>query len=174
MTTARIKKTGPILQSRSDMEGCVGRICTLTIEQDALTAAMDLQLVQIREGYEERLGDIAVELKNEMLAAEDWSAHNPDQFGAKKSIEFVHGAAGYRTGMPQCKPLKGWTWEKVKANLLAHAWGFIREITQVDKDSLIAAREVLGPQGLAERGVQVVQEESFFVEPKRETVEAKQ
>jgi hypothetical protein len=96
---------------------------------------------------------------------------HPEVFGKNKSLVMVHGTIGFRTGKHQCKALPGWTWDKVRSHLLNKGLGYTDSKVTVDKDGLIADREKLGLTGLAERGVCVIQEESFFVEPKREVVQ---
>ena len=46
---------------------------------------------------------------------------------------------------------------------------YVRIKEEIDKDRLLADRETLGKDKMASMGVEVVQDESFFVDPKRET-----
>ena len=68
---------------------------------------------------------------------------------------------------------RGITWSSVLLLLTQlKRWDYIRAKTEPDKEKLLADREKLGDEGLAELGVAVVQDETFFLEVKRETVTA--
>jgi phage host-nuclease inhibitor protein Gam len=166
--TARIKKTTPALKSRLDMERCVGELARLQIERDGLCVEMDERIIAIRAEYEARLNDLGLDIASEMTMAREWAEANPAEFGDLKSIEFTHGTAGWRTGMPKLKTLAKWTWDRVLEKLAAlRMQDYIRTKQEVDKEKLLADREALAEK-LPLLGVQVVQDEAFFVQPKRE------
>jgi phage host-nuclease inhibitor protein Gam len=72
--------------------------------------------------------------------------------------------------MPTLKTLKGWTWALVLERIGAlRLTQYIRTKSEPDKEKLLADREKLGDR-LTEVGVQVVQAETFFVDPKREAL----
>lgn len=166
----RLKVQTEKIETRERAEEVVGEIALVEILRDALTADMEAAIQQVREGFEARLMSCAISLEQKLPAIQAWAEANPELFKEKKSLPMVHGIIGFRTGMHQCKTLRGLTWEKVKALLINQSLGYTRSTTVVDKDALIAERDKLGAEGLAKRGVQVFQEETFFVEPKREEV----
>ena len=170
MATKRIKQTGPAIQTRQQMERVVADICELTIFRDAQTAAMDQRLMEIRTEYEMTLSKCQEELDAKMALAQAWAEANPAEFGAKKSIQMVHGEVGFRTGMPQLKPLTGWTWDRVKEALKTGNFGYIRTKEEVDKAQILADRLIIG-EAMRTIGCRVVQDEPFFVEPKRDSQE---
>ena len=170
---SRIKKqvkADPV-ETRDEMENCVREICLLTIRRDELTAQMDDEIARIRDVYQADLAEIQVNLDAEMGRAHDWAENNPHEFAKKKSLAMVHGTVGYRTGMPRLKTLKGWTWDRVLEVLKAVAPEYIRTKQETDKDKIIAERSELDPENLRNIGVQIVQDETFFVEPNREEKE---
>lgn len=171
--TRRAKRPSGVLQTRDDAEKSLGEFARLSIERDALAAEMDERIRQVRAEYEERLGDLAADAETEFDLLADWAARNPAEFGGKKSLELTHGTLGFRTGTPRAKTVKGYTWDRVLERLcLKKMQRYIREKVEVAKDLLIADREVLGEQELAAVGVAIVQDEAFFVDPKREEVAA--
>lgn len=106
-------------------------------------------------------------------------------FTKKKSLEMAHGTIGFRTGTPKLKTLKGFTW--ASALQLAKKFlpfTYIRQTEEIAKDKLLADREmdeiavydtptgdpriVSMKEALAVCGIQVVQDETFYVEPKKE------
>lgn len=102
-------------------------------------------------------------------------------FAKRKSLEMTHGVIGFRTGQPKCKTARGTTWADALELVKDRLPNYIRTKEEVDKDRLLAdrnlpcrrddepeeaARPLLHEMALC--GILVVQEESFFVEPKRE------
>lgn len=170
---ARIKLKIPEIKSRAEMEALVGEICALKINESKLKADMDDEIKAVREDYESDLSDTADRLNVRMQAAQAWAENHPAEFGKLKSIEMTHGVVGWRIGQPQLKTLAGWTWDRVLERLQqvkAYA-GFIRTKLEVDKQSILALRESLLDGDLKNMGVRVVQDESFYVEPKTTKVE---
>ena len=106
-------------------------------------------------------------------------------FAKKKSLDMAHGVIGFRTGTPKLKTLKGFTW--ASALQLAKKFlpiTYIRQTEEIAKDRLLADRDLdevavydtptgddrtaTMREAMAVCGIQVVQEETFFVEPKKE------
>jgi len=167
MKTNRIKNTQPVIRTREALESLIGEIAALKNQQRLLTAAMDGQIQEIRGRYEAQLADQNEALEQKMERARVWSEANPQEFGAARSIETVHGALGWRTGQPALKTLPGWTFDRVLQTLKSMgAPGYIRVKEEVHKQNLLSDRDAIGPEKLREIGLRVVQEEAFFVEPK--------
>lgn len=156
------------IESRDEMEDCVRSICMLTIRKDEITTEMDEAIAKIRDRYQVELMEIEVNMREELDRAHDWCDRNPDDFGSRKSIEFVHGTVGYRTGQFKAATLSGWTWKKVLAVLKSKFPEYVRRKEEADKEKIIADRIFL-KDDLKKMGVKVFQEETFYVEPKRET-----
>jgi phage host-nuclease inhibitor protein Gam len=96
-----------------------------------------------------------------------WADNNEWEFAEVRTMELTHGKLGYRKGQPTLKLLNGFNWEGVLQYLKeAKASGYIRVKEEVNKETLIQDRAKIGPESLAEMGVKVVQDESFFVEAK--------
>lgn len=157
----RIKPT-PI-KTRAEMELLVGQIADLKITETKLANQLDTELKATRDGYETEFAALDDLISAKMALAEQWATAHPEEFGKLKSIEFVHGTAGLRVGMPKLKCLARWTKEKVLAAMVG----------------LIGDRAALEGKPLTEIGLRVEQDETFYVEPKltpvenRETTEKK-
>lgn len=90
-------------------------------------------------------------------------------FGKKKSLENSHGVLGFRTGTPKLKTRKGFTWGAVLELVKTIAPSFVRTSEEVAKDRLLADRESEEVVALMPRiGVEVVQDETFYIELKKE------
>ena len=102
--TTRIKKSAsqvPVPQNRAQMEALVGQIASLKRDEASQKLRMDKALAKVKADFEESLAGMATELKPLLAAAEAWAASNTEEFGKAKSIKFLHGIIGYRTGTPK-------------------------------------------------------------------------
>ena len=167
----RLKLSAPPIKNRDEMERLVGEIRELTIRRDVETLQRDQERAALDEKYEKPLAEIAEQLDAKMVLAQDWAEHNPAEFGTRKSIDFLNGQVGFRTGQPKLARRSGWTWETIKGAVARLLPDYIRTKTEVDKERILADREMLAPM-LREIGVQVDQDESFFVEPTRDEIGA--
>ena len=139
----------------------------------SITAEMDVKITAIREKYADKLTDLVDKREDAFEKLEVFAKENPDRFTKKKSLELTHGTIGFRTGTPSLKTLKGFTWASVTNLLTEFLPDFVRTKTEPDKEMLLARREENEVSDLFSKvGIEVKQEESFFVLPKKETVTA--
>ena len=151
-----------------------------------ITADIELQCAKIREKYALRLAELDDEKKQAFDTLQSFATENQAElFTKKKSLEMAHGVIGFRTGTPKLKTLKGFTW--ASALQLAKKFlpfTYIRQTEEIAKDKLLADRDlkevavydtptcdlrvVTMLEAMAACGIQVVQEEAFYVEPKKE------
>jgi phage host-nuclease inhibitor protein Gam len=173
MTTKRIKTT-PIT-TREQMETLVGEIAQLQIKRQRYTAEMNDRVARVRADYEEGNAQIDSQLKGKMALAQEWADANPAEFGKTRSIAMTHGDVGWRLGNPALKTIRNWTWDRVLEALTASSMfnGYIRIKREVNKQALLDNREMYSADQLKAIGVQVVQEDAFYIEPRIETVEPK-
>lgn len=135
-----------------------------------IAADIELQCVKIREKYADKIA----ELEGQKAAAFDTlqayaSENKADLFTKKKSLDMVHGTIGFRTGTPKLKTLKGFTWASALTLVKEFLPGYIRQAEEIAKDKLLADRDYKNmPEQMAKCGIQVAQDETFFVEPKKE------
>lgn len=153
-----------------------------------IQADIELQCAKAREKYQNELAVLTAERDKSFDVLHVFATENQSGlFTKKKSLEMAHGTIGFRTGTPKLKTLKGFTWasalELVKAFLPS---GYIRQTVEIAKDKLLADRdledvkvteaglmeqEVPMKDAMAKCGIQVVQDETFYVEPKKEEVD---
>lgn len=151
-----------------------------------ITADIELQCAKIREKYALRLAELDDEKTRAFDTLQSFATENQAElFTKKKSLEMAHGVIGFRTGTPKLKTLKGFTW--ASALQLAKKFlpfTYIRQTEEIAKDKLLADRDlkevavydtptcdprvVTMLEAMAACGIQVVQEEAFYVEPKKE------
>jgi phage host-nuclease inhibitor protein Gam len=175
----KFKQTATALKSREEVETILGDIARVTLQRNQAQIQMDERITSIREQYEQIMAgaNLCLEEKTELVRA--WAEANPSEFKGK-SADFVHATIGWRIGQPTLKTLAGWTWdrvlEKLKSlpNLGRSGTDYVRTKEEVNKQAIIGDRDGIGPDLLRLMGVKVVQDESFFVDPKLSDLETKQ
>lgn len=184
MKNNRIKN--PIADPASiDIEACVAHIADLKNAERYLCSEMDAEINEARARYDRensllsdphaKLGliEIRKRIGTETVRAQLWAEANRERFAKKKSIELTHGRIGFRIGTPKLALVAKWTWKKVLAALQGMRWTyrFTRIVEEIDKEAILASK--LDPATLAQVGVKIVQEESFFVEPNLTELESR-
>lgn len=138
-----------------------------------IRAKMDEKMAKIREEYQDELAKLEQQKKQNFEVLEAFAMGSREEFGKKKSLELAHGTIGFRTGTPKLKTLKGFTWASVTNLLKEYLPAYVRTIEEPAKDKLLADREDPGVlQQFNKVGIYVDQDETFYVEPKKELAEA--
>lgn len=137
-----------------------------------INATMDVEMTRIREKYQDELSKLQDEKDKAFDILQTYGVENKDElFSKRKSIETVHGILGFRTGTPKLKTLKGFTWPSVVNLLKEFLPDYVRTTEEAAKDRLLSDREVEEVRDLFPKvGITVVQDETFYVEPKKEEV----
>ena len=149
-----------------------------------INADIELQCAKIREKYADKLSVLTCEKEQAFDTLQSFATENQAElFTKKKSLDMVHGVIGFRTGTPKLKTVKGFTWASALQLVKRFLPDYIRQTKDIAKDKLLADRdgniamevsdspslvEVPIRQAMAECGIQIVQDETFYVEPKKE------
>lgn len=159
--------------SRDAAEAAFAEFADADARQQQLTAKMDVEITRIREKYQDDLAKHQERKDAQMAILEAFATQNPELFVKRKSVEMAHGMLGYRTGTPKLKTMKGFTWGSVLNLVKEFLPDFVRSKEELDKEALINAREdkTVSDQ-FRKCGVMVDQDETFFVQPKKEEVSA--
>lgn len=135
-----------------------------------INADIELQCAKIREKYADRLATLTAEKEQAFDTLQAFATENQeDLFAKKKSLDMAHGTIGFRTGTPKLKTLKGFTWASALELVKEFLPDYVRQTWDIAKDKLLADRDVeeMLPR-MAKCGMQVVQDEAFYVDPKKE------
>jgi phage host-nuclease inhibitor protein Gam len=165
----RIKLTAPALKSRTYVELTLSDICLITLNRNKAVTAMDAEISAVRSKYETAITECNKALEEKTDLIRTWAEAHPEEFNGLKSIDSVHAVFGWRTGQPQLKTRKGWTWDRVLEVLKLPrfaAYPYVRTKEEVNKQAILADRETLPADDLHAMGVHVIQDEAFFIEPK--------
>ena len=167
---AREKKVVHAGLTREQMEAAFGEYAVADAKMDKINATIDVQVTALREKWADeisRLNDVKEKAFDVMQA---YALENRDElFAKKKSMESVHGTIGFRTGTPKLKLIKGFTWGAVTKLLKEFFPSYVRTTEEVAKDKLLTDRDDEGATDMfAKVGICVTQDETFYVEPKKE------
>ena len=170
MAKKREKKTVYTGISSEQMEQAFADYAKADARQQKITAEMDIQMAKIREKWQDELTRLAETKDNAFDILQAYALENRDElFSKRKSLETTHGTLGFRTGTPTLKTRKGFTWASVLEMLKEFLPNYVRTKEEPAKDKLLADREDEEVAALFPKvGVTVVQDETFFVEPKKE------
>lgn len=170
MAKTREKKTVYTGVSQEEMEQAFADYAKADARQQKIQADMDVKMTQIREKWQDELSKLQEAKDKAFDVMQAFATENRTElFSKKKSMETVHGTLGFRMGTPKLKNIKGFTWASVTNLLKEFLPAYVRVKEEPDKDKLLADRESEEVFPLFEKvGMAVVQEETFFVEPKKE------
>lgn len=170
MAKKREKKTVYTGITSEQMEQAFADYAKADARQQKITAEMDIQMAKIREKWQDELAKLAETKENAFDILQVYALENREiLFSKRKSLETTHGTLGFRTGTPTLKTRKGFTWASVLEMLKEFMPNYVRTKEEPAKDKLLADREDEEVAALFPKvGVVVVQDETFFVEPKKE------
>lgn len=170
MAAKRTKKTVVSGVTREQYEQAFAEFAMADAKAQSLTAKMDQEMTRIREKYADQLAELNDMKDKAFEVMQTFAVENKDVlFAKKKSLESAHGVIGFRTGNPKLKNLKGFTWAAVTNLCKEFLPGYIRTTEELAKDKLLADRDIPEvAEQFANIGVQVIQDESFYVECKKE------
>jgi phage host-nuclease inhibitor protein Gam len=170
MTKTREKKIVVSGVTREQMEEAFGKFSMADAKIQGINAKMDAEITKIRERNADALADWQEQKDAAFEVLQIYALENRDDlFTKKKSMETTHGILGFRTGTPKLKTLKGFTWAAALSLLKKCRPEYVRISEEIAKDKLLADRENEDmPELMREVGIKVDQDETFFVEPKKE------
>lgn len=169
--TKREKKVVLSGVTREQMETAMSEYAIADAAMVQINARLDEQFTRLREAQADRLAELSAQKNKSFDVVQVYATENRDTlFAKRKSIENSHGVFGFRVGMPQLKQLKGFTWAAVLDLAKEFAPQFTRSTVELAKDKLLAERDNKGVDEVLDKiRVRVVQDETFFVELKKET-----
>ena len=137
-----------------------------------INADIELQCAKIREKHADELTKLDAEREQAFDTLQAYAVENkPELFTKKKSLDMAHGTIGFRTGTPKLKTLKGFTWASALQLVKEFLAPYVRTTEEIAKDKLLADREEEGMQEkMAKCGMTATQDETFYVEPKKEEI----
>ena len=169
--TKRVKKTIITGVSREAAEDAFAVYAKADAESARITADIELQCAKIREKHAARLSSLEDAKASAFDTLQSFATENKAElFSRKKSLDMTHGTIGFRTGTPKPKTIKGFTWAAALQLVREFMPLYVRQTWEIAKDKLLADRDNEEAAPLMSKcGITVVQDETFYVEPKKES-----
>lgn len=137
----------------------------------SIEAKMNEELNKVKSKFMDQITELQEELEPQVEVLEVFAKEQQPNWGKKKSMELLHSVIGFRTGTPKVDKAKGFTWDAITELLGKNKafTGFIRSKQEVDKESILACKDEKMLEMLEKQAfVSIIQEETFYVEAKRE------
>lgn len=174
---AREKKVVIQGVTREMADDAFGRYAKAKAEYEKLQAEVERRCAEVREKYARQMGDLDLEKQEAFSQLQCYAQENPELFEKRRSLEMAHGVIGFRTGMPQVKTVRPFTWGAALELVKRYMPEYVRAKEEVAKDKLLADKEsdrhflmdgeeLPMSEAMLRCGMAVVQEETFYVEPK--------
>lgn len=171
---ARTKKLVTVAPNEAEAHEAMLVFAEKSSELKALEAKVELAVQKVRDRHKLQIEKLRLEKDNSFDKLKAFAEeHRADLFTKRKSLDWVHGVFGFRTGTPKVTKPTRITWPKVLNILKEEALTrFIRSKEEINKDAILESREdeTIMAQLKELAGIEVTQTETFFVEPKEEEV----
>lgn len=170
MAKSRVKKAVITGVTSEQVESALSEFSQADSRVQKITAEMELKITAIRDRHAEELAELQKKKDDSVEILQAFATENKESlFSKTKSYKSAHGIFGFRTGTPKIKQLRGFTKESVLTLVKTLLPNYIRTTEELAKDKLLADREKEEVAELLPKcGMAVVQDETFYVEPKKE------
>ena len=166
---ARLKATATI-ETRDQFTATVDEICKLQLDREQLVTERDRLIASVREDHDPEIERLGTDINAKLVLCEKFATvHRESMFGKLKSAASSLATFGFRTGYPKLVLLnRKWKWDDVLTALrLKKRQDLIRTKEEADKEAL----KKLNDEELAGFGLRIDQDETFYIEPKRDEPE---
>lgn len=167
------KKSKVVIEeiTETELEQKLSEYANLQNTLRQIEGELNQKITNLRDKYQDKVETLKAQSDDIFTVIQVWAERNRALFEKKRSKELHHGKIGFRTGTPKAKTKKGFTWASVLELAREFAPAFVRTKDEVDKESLIAKREEAEVAAILPRlGVEIVQDESFFIDLKEEEI----
>jgi len=165
-----------IITTREGLETVVADVVRLKLEFAQATAAMEREIADVQKRHQESLLNIGRQIETREAGVFVYCQRNRAAlFIDKKSIDLLLATVGFETTPHRVEKVTNKdTWPKIGLRLEGLDWGaaYVRyPDPEVNKEKLIADRQLLTPEQLKEAGIKIEQDENFFIRPKSEVAQ---
>lgn len=138
-----------------------------------IEAKMNEEINKVKSKYQDDITELQESIDEPMEVLQVYATEQKESWGKKKSVELLHSTIGFRTGTPKVAKDKGFTWDGITTIVTKLFPNLVRSKVELDKEAIIALSKEDGFKELKEKCfIDVVQEESFYVEAKVEELVA--
>ena len=167
--TTRAKKQVLANISEEDYKENLAEYAKSEAEIRKINAEIDLAAQKLREKHQDKLENLG-KIKTESFdVVMQYAEENPQLFEKKRSVETPFGNIGYRLGTPKLDRRKGFTWSACLELLKSKFPQFVKVKEDINKEALLADK-TLSDNDLKTVGVEIVQNDTFYIDLKTEEV----
>jgi phage host-nuclease inhibitor protein Gam len=138
-----------------------------------IEAKMNDEINKVKNKYSEDITELNEALAEPIEVLQVFGNEQKTAWGKKKSMELLHCNIGFRQGNPKVDKAKKFTWDAVVELLKKKPLfkKFIRTKEEVNKEAILAEKnDALLGQLKEDCFIEIVQEENFFIDLKKEEV----
>lgn len=153
-----------VITSQEEFINTLDQIARLGVKLDTLQATKETAVQKVLTEHDPEIKKVSGDIDQLTKRAEQWASPRRDELFSKgkKSASTALTIYGYRLGNPSLKPAKGWTWDKVVKLLQdTHRKAYLVTKMTPDKEAI---RLHVKLHKLAKLGLEIKQEETFYVE----------
>lgn len=156
--------------TKEDAESALAIVASCNSRTKAIEAKMELEKQKVDEKYRAELDAIAEEKKEPMEILEVFAKADAKNWDGK-SYDLTHGTIGFRTNPPKVEKKKGFTWDAVTDLLKQYFPALVRSKDEPNKEMIIDMKDDPRFSEIVDKcKIDVVQDETFFVKTKEETL----
>ena len=154
--------------SKEEFEKSMAEYAAADAKLQSICAKMETEVKKVSAKYAQQIEDLEAVKELHFNVVEQYAVeHRSELFTDKKKLEGVHGIIGFRTGSPKLALIAGFTWPNVTERCREFLPDYVKTSYDLAKSKLLADR---GKEEVASQfeklGVKVVQEETFYLDPK--------
>ena len=170
MATKRTKKTVISGVSRDQYEQAFADFAMADAKAQAIAAKMDQEMTKIREKYADQLAELNETKDRSFEVMQTCATENKDTLSLRKESGIGTRHHWFPHRQPEAEEHERFHLAAVTNLCKEFLPQYIRTTEELAKDKLLADRDIPEiAEQFANIGVQVVQDESFYVEPKKES-----
>ncbi len=138
----------------------------------SIEVKMNGEIDRIKAKYQDEIAELTAAQEEPTAILSAFASEQQPSWGKKKSCELLHTVIGFRTGMPKVTKDKRFTWEGITEMVKKAFPSLVRTKDELNKEAVIEISKDLNLFGeiKAKCYINVEQEETFFVETKKEAV----
>lgn len=162
----KTKERKALMVTQVQFEEAMQRYAAAERREAEIGKMIELEVNEVLGKYEDELLCLSQGKQIAFCIARSYCDSNKTElFSRRRSVGTMHGIAGFRLGTPALRLQKGANWNKVLEALKEKLPEYVRITEEPAKSMLLADRntEKVAPV-LMELGLQVVQEDLFYIE----------
>ncbi|GAA4825431.1 host-nuclease inhibitor Gam family protein [Algivirga pacifica] len=182
MVKRRATNTVSALPSKEEAVAQHQKYAEAYYELKAQEAEMEQRLAAIREEYSPRFTQLKAAMDASGKVVQVWAEANKHNFDLVRTESWAHAAVGFRTHPPKVSVIRGrkdddgkaWTMKKALESIVSHddAAYFSREV-KLNKSAILEGyrdNPAKIQEDIAVYGLEIKQDEAFFIEVKEEDI----